>query len=214
MPDISLRALTRADFPLLREWLNEPHVRAWWRGPAPELADVEREYGPSVDGAEPTLCRVILAGGEPAGLIQGYRHDDYPDWDLAVGVPDALGVDYLIGPPDRRGRSVAPAAIAAFARELLALHPDLAVVVAVPQLANRASCRALEKAGFAFSRVTGLDTDDPSDIGPAAVYVYARPPADPSTPADASARADPTAPVGPTAPVDPTPPAGPGAPTP
>ena len=175
MPDVSLRALTRADFPLLREWLHEPHVREWWRGPAPELPDVEREYGPPVDGTEPSDCRLVLADGEPVGLIQGYRHADHPDWDEAVGIPDAVGVDYLIGPPGLRGRGIAPAAIAVFAAELLARHPDAAVVVAVPQQANRASCRALEKAGFTLARVATLASDDPSDSGPSALYTYARP---------------------------------------
>lgn len=175
MPPIELRPLSRADFPSLRQWLNEPHVREWWRGPILGPAEVEREYGPSVDGAEPTRCRVILADGEPVGLIQGYRHADHPEWDQAVGIPRAAGLDYLIGRPDRRGQGIAPAAIRAFADELLALHPDTALVVSVPQKANRASCRALEKAGFTFSHDADLDTDDPSDSDTSAIYTYARP---------------------------------------
>ncbi|SEF58923.1 aminoglycoside 6'-N-acetyltransferase [Actinacidiphila yanglinensis] len=173
MPVVSLRPLTRADFPLLREWLEQPHVRQWWREPEPTGAAVEAEYGPVVDGRDPTLCAVILADGQPVGLIQGYRHADSPDWDRAVGIPHAAGLDYLVGPPERRGQGIAPTAIAAFADLLLHSFPDVSVVVSAPQLANDASCRALQKAGFTHVRTTVLDSPDPSDAGPSALYTYA-----------------------------------------
>lgn len=177
-PETTLRALTRADFPMLRDWLAEPHVRAWWRDPVPDAEGIERDYGPSVDGTDPTRCWIILAGATPVGLIQGYRHADEPAWDRAVGVPDAAGLDYLIGPPGSLGRGIAPAAIRACAARLFGLHPEVATVVAVPQRANRASCRALEKAGFTLVREADLESDDPSDSGISAIYACARPAAD------------------------------------
>lgn len=174
-PEIALRALTRADFPMLREWLGEPHVRAWWREPVPDAEGMERGYGPAIDGTDPARCWIILADGAPVGFIQGYRHADEPAWDRAVGIPDAAGLDYLIGPPDRTGQGIAPAAIRACAARLLDLHPDVATVVGVPQRDNRASCRALEKAGFVLVREADLESDDPSDSGVSAIYAYARP---------------------------------------
>jgi hypothetical protein len=47
--------------------------------------------------------------------------------------------------------------------------------VTVPQAANYASRCALEKAGFALVGERKLDSDDPSDVGPSAVYALARP---------------------------------------
>ena len=40
---------------------------------------------------------------------------------------------------------------------------------------NPASRRALEKAGFQLREIRDLDSDDPSDAGPGAIYVKSRP---------------------------------------
>jgi aminoglycoside 6'-N-acetyltransferase len=55
------------------------------------------------------------------------------------------------------------------------LYPDVVTVVAVPQADNRASRRALEKAGFRLLGERDLDSDDPSDEGISALYARARP---------------------------------------
>ena len=49
-------------------------------------------------------------------------------------------------------------------------YPDVRCVVAAPQQENVASWRALEKAGFTRAWSGVLDSDDPSDDGPAFVY--------------------------------------------
>src|SRR5436309_11051192 len=43
-----------------------------------------------------------------------------------------------------------------------------------PQADNYASRRALEKAGFTLLEERQLDSDDPSDAGPSAIYTLAR----------------------------------------
>lgn len=171
---ISLRPVTREDFPLLHRWLVTPEVQAWWRSETRTLDDVEREYGPQADGTDPTRSFVIQAGDTPVGMIQCYRHADYPDWDHAVGVPSAAGIDYLIGQARHRGQGIGSAAIAAFTDLVLGLYPDVDVIVSVPQKDNRASCRALEKAGFALLCERELNTGDPSDADVSAIYRLAR----------------------------------------
>jgi aminoglycoside 6'-N-acetyltransferase len=52
---------------------------------------------------------------------------------------------------------------------------DIDVIVAAPQADNRASHRALEKAGFPLADERQLDSDDPSDAGPSAIYTLTRP---------------------------------------
>ncbi|MBA3659598.1 MAG: GNAT family N-acetyltransferase, partial [Gemmatimonadales bacterium] len=37
LPAIAFRSLTRADLPLLHEWLTRPHVAEWW-GTTPSRA--------------------------------------------------------------------------------------------------------------------------------------------------------------------------------
>jgi RimJ/RimL family protein N-acetyltransferase len=171
---ITFRPLTRADFPLLCRWLNAPHVRAWWRGEEPAPETVEREYGPQLDGADPSRCFVFHVRAVPVGMIQCYRHGDSPEWDRVIGIPGAAGIDYLIGEADRCGQGIGTAAISAFTSVVFDLYPEVSVIVSAPQRDNRASCRALEKAGFTLGYEGMLDSDDPSDSGVAAVYVLHR----------------------------------------
>jgi len=173
-PEITFRPVTRDDFALLHRWLVAPEVQAWWRGGTRTLEDVEQEYGPQADGADPTRSFIIQVGDMPVGMIQCYRHADYPVWDHAVGVASAAGIDYLIGQARHRGRGIGSAAIAAFTAMVFGLYPDVDVIVSVPQKDNRASCRALEKAGFGLLCERELNTGDPSDAGVSAVYLLAR----------------------------------------
>ncbi|WP_412539280.1 GNAT family N-acetyltransferase [Longispora sp. K20-0274] len=167
---VELRPLTRADFPALLRWLRADHVRAWWRDVPDSPAAVERKYGPRVDGAAPTRVFVMEDDGTPVGFLQCYRHADYPDEERAVGLPGAAGIDYLVGEPDRTGRGVGSAAIAAFVPVVLGLFPEVEQVVAVPVAANRASCRALERAGFTLVDVREVEPG----AGPGAIYARQR----------------------------------------
>lgn len=166
----------RADFPVLLRWLTAPHVAAWWREVPADLAALESEYGPAIDRTDPTEMFVIEAAGAPIGLIQRYRHADNPDWDRAVGVPMAAGIDYLIGETPYIGQGIGSSVIQLFAESVFDRYPEaeIAVVVAVPQRDNRASCRALEKAGFTALREAELDTGDPSDAGISVIYQKTR----------------------------------------
>jgi RimJ/RimL family protein N-acetyltransferase len=175
MVNVAIRPLSRDHFPLLRRWLAMPHVQAWWGSDPLTSADVERKYGPRADGTDPTRVFVIELADQPIGIIQCYRHADHADWDRAVGVPSAAGIDYLIGEAAHCGHGVGSAAIIGFAPQVFALYPDVAMIVAVPQAANDASRRALEKAGFSLLDERQLDSDDPSDAAPSAIYALARP---------------------------------------
>ncbi len=90
---------------------------------------------------------IVEIDSRPAGLAQHYRHDDYPEHDAAVGIPDAVGIDYLLG-EDFAGRGLAPPVLAALARFVLELTPDACCCVATPAQENRPSWVALDRAGF------------------------------------------------------------------
>ncbi|UNO43758.1 GNAT family N-acetyltransferase [Streptomyces sp. MST-110588] len=166
--------MARADFPALGGWLAAEHVRAWWRGVLPAPSGIDREFGPQADGTDPTRSFVLLLAGEPAGLFQCYRHADYPAWDSAVGVPGAAGLDYLIGEPGHCGQGIGTAAISAFTSVVFGLFPEVITLASVPQKENRASCRALEKAGFTLLGERDVVSDDPSDSGISSIYVLPR----------------------------------------
>ena len=93
----AFRRLERSDFPRLSEWLAAPHVARWWRH-GHDRAAVEADFGPMVDGEDPTEAFVIEEDGWPIGLIQRYRFDENEAWDRTVAVGTAprpaAGIDY------------------------------------------------------------------------------------------------------------------------
>ena len=171
---IELRPLQREDLALLRSWLDEPLVRRWWADDSSAEA-VEAQYGPSVDGTDPTRVWVVLEDDAPVGMVQGYRWDDEPGetaamasvWPVPAG---ALSVDYLLGSPAVRGRGIGPQLVRAAVAELRGLHPDARDVVVPVHAENRRSWRALEKAGFTRVARGELEPDHPADSRDHVVY--------------------------------------------
>lgn len=163
MATVDLRALTRADFGLLSTWLTEPEVVEWWHDdPAP--AALERQYGASIDGLDPTTVLVASHEGRPVGLVQWYRWADEPDYlqEVAgvVTVPaGAAGIDYLIGSPDSRGRGLGRAMITAVLARVAAA--GLMTVIVPVHVDNHASRAVLRRCGFVVVADAELDPDNP-----------------------------------------------------
>lgn len=177
--NITFRPLSVGDLPKLAVWLAAPHVEEWWPEPH-DPASVESRFLPVAQGLDTTEGFVILDDASPIGYIQRYRLADEPEWRravaVAIDVPDeAAGIDYLIGDPSAIGRGVGSQAITAFVVELWESLGDITVVVVAVQQLNLASWRALEKARFQRVWAGKLDTDDPSDQGPAFLYLRSRP---------------------------------------
>ncbi len=166
---IGFRPIGHDDLPLLAHWLSQDFVHVWWQE-AYDLPSVEAKYSPRVGGEADAEVFIIELDGRPVGLIQHYRMSDHPEWEAAVKVPGAAGIDYLLGEADVVGRQVGSTAIAQFVPLVFDAYPDLDMVVAAPQQANTASWRALEKAGFTRLWSGMLDSDEPEDEGPAHVY--------------------------------------------
>jgi aminoglycoside 6'-N-acetyltransferase len=200
-----LRPMTRDDFPALAAWLRAPHVEAWFpwlHGETPASEAVEAEYGPCIDGIDPTELFVIEVEGEPVGFIQRYRISDNPSWAAALSAAgagesaagesgagesaagesgavigdtsSAVGFDYAIGVLDATGRGVGSEAIRQLLVDTFNRYPDIDSVIVAMQQANRASWRALERVGFERRWAGLLDSPDPSDAGPSYIYVISR----------------------------------------
>jgi aminoglycoside 6'-N-acetyltransferase len=170
---ITLRPLDRQDFGQLVEWINMPHILRWWDGKV-DMESVVSKYEPRLRHDSATKVYVIQLNDRPIGIIQCYRHKDYPDWDRVVGIEQAAGIDYLIGESDCTGKGMGSAAIGAIKNIAFNIYPDVEVIVSVPQKDNRASWRALEKAGFERIEERKLESDCPSDSGLSYVYACAR----------------------------------------
>jgi aminoglycoside 6'-N-acetyltransferase len=164
---LDVRRLTAADFPLLSRWLAEPGVRRWWNHETSAEA-VERDFGPAARGEEPCEDLLVLVGGEPVGLVQRCRLDDYPeDRDQMAAhaevPPGTVMLDYLVGEPERRGRGLGSAMIRRSAADAWDAYPDAPAVMVAVVAANTASWRALEKAGFRRVGSGDLEPDNPAD---------------------------------------------------
>lgn len=179
-----LRPMSRDDFPALATWLRAPHVEAWFPWLHGEIGEraaseaVEAEYGPCIDGDDPTELFVIETDGEPVGFIQRYRISDNPAWAAALSpigdTSAAVGFDYAIGVLAATGRRVGSEAIRQLLVDTFGQYPDVDSVVVAMQQANRASWRVLERVGFERRWAGLLDSPDPSDAGPSYIYVVTR----------------------------------------
>jgi aminoglycoside 6'-N-acetyltransferase len=187
-PSVNLRPMARGDFPTLAAWLRAPHVEAWFpwlHGESAASEAVEAEYGPCIDGDDPTELFVIETDGEPVGFIQRYRIGANPEWAAALSVAGesgavvddpgaAVGFDYAIGVLEATGRGVGSEAIRQLLDDTFSRYPDVDRVIVAMQQANRASWRALEGVGFERQWAGLLDSPDPSDAGPSYIYVLNR----------------------------------------
>lgn len=173
-----LRSLERDDLPLLAEWLSRPHVEKWWRE-ACDMTAVEAAYGPMIDGDDPTQGFIAVNDGRPIGFLQRYLLADSPDWQqtvaVGVGVIPGLGIDYVIGEESLTGQGLGPQMISALVVDSWAAYPEIPAVVVDVLQDNRASWRALERAGFHRAWEGTLESDHPSDQGPGYLYLKTRP---------------------------------------
>lgn len=178
-PEFTWRRLTPADYPLLAKWLAEPHVRRWWNHEFTAEA-VARDFGPTWRSEEPNEDLLMFADGEPVGLVQRCRPADYPGYaeelaPLADVSPETVTLDYLIGDPARAGHGLGPRMLRAVIAATWIEHPRADRIVIPVSAANRASWRALEKAGMVRVAEGELPPDNPIDDGRHYVYAIARP---------------------------------------
>jgi aminoglycoside 6'-N-acetyltransferase len=154
---LSFRPLESKDYPLFARWLGESHVARWWQEPA-TAEHVEEKYGPS---DRKTSVYIVLGDAVPIGMIQSYRVEDYPEHAESVGAPGYIGVDLFIGDASLIGKGHGAQLLVDFVSQIIRTeYPDAHGVVADPNVANLASIRAFEKAGFMKGEVV------PGEDGP------------------------------------------------
>ncbi|MFD9949448.1 GNAT family N-acetyltransferase [Nonomuraea sp. NPDC059023] len=175
---ITWRRLAEDDFPLVKQWLERPHVARWWNHETSAEA-VARDFGPAARGEEPSEDLLVFLDGRPLGLVQRSRYADYPEYaeELApiLDVPGgAVSIDYLIGDEEQVGKGLGPSMIRAIVESTWA-DPDATCVIVPVSKANRASWRALEKAGLRRVAEGELEPDNPVDDRDHVIYRLDRP---------------------------------------
>ena len=176
---ISWRSLVPADFGLLGGWLAEPHVARWWNHETDDEA-VERDFGPAARGEEPSEDLLVHVDDQPVALVQRCVLSDYAeDFEPLAAIVDvpagALTVDYLIGDPALTGTGLGPRIIAAVVEQSWEAYPEAPAIIVGVVAANRASWRALEKAGAQRVGVGEMQPDNPIDGPEHYIYRFDRP---------------------------------------
>ena len=142
--------LAVTDLPLVKRWLETPHVSEWWHDPAEQFDLV------SGDLDDPDMAQfIVTTDARSFAYLQCY---DISAWDSGFGPQPAgtRGLDQFIGEPDLLNRGHGSAFIRDFAERLLA--DGTPRVVTDPDPDNARAIRAYEKAGFSRDRL--VDTPD------------------------------------------------------
>jgi RimJ/RimL family protein N-acetyltransferase len=143
------RPVTHGDLPLIRRWLERPHMREWWGEPETELGYIRD----MIEGRDTTRPFTFSSGGEPLGYIQywfiGHHQNqtwiaDYP-W-LAELPSDAVGVDLSIGEPGQLSKGIGSQALRQFSERLVGEGHRTIVIDPDPE--NGRAVRAYQKAGY------------------------------------------------------------------
>lgn len=153
-PDYGFPRVGYSDLPLLRAWLDQPHVRQWWTGGEDEIAHIAARIG-----GDETDMRLVTLDGTPFAYVQDYAVDPagMPYYaDLPAG---SRGMDTFLGDPAFLRQGHGRGYLAARAAELLAGAP---VVAADPSPDNIRAVRTWRAAGFSGSRVVTGDDGQPA----------------------------------------------------
>lgn len=137
----SFRPLTRADYPLIRDWLNQPHIGGWWGEAAVEIALMEEDL---VNG--PTDMRIVELDGHPFAFVQDYPAHHWPAPQYAGQPAEARAIDTFLGDPAYLGQGHVQGYLRQRAEELLARGAR--AVLVDPDPSNARAVAAYRGAGF------------------------------------------------------------------
>lgn len=152
----------RAEYELMVEWRNRPHVRRWWDpdDPPATLEATLTEFRPDTLPGSPGIACIVEVSGKPVGFIQFYRWADYADEAEIVGIPfdeDTFGLDVFIGEGDLVGRGIGTRLVRLLSDYLIE-EKGASSVVLTTDLLNSRAIRCYENAGFDKVKEV-LDTD-------------------------------------------------------
>ncbi|MFI6157463.1 GNAT family N-acetyltransferase [Kitasatospora sp. NPDC051170] len=140
------------DTGLIAGWMNDPEVDEFWKlaGP-PSRTEAHLRAQLDGDGGSVPSHSVPCLGlldGEPMSYWEVYRADLDPLARHYPARPYDTGVHLLLGPATARGRGLGAVLLAALSSLILRQVDACERVVAEPDLRNRRSIRAFERAGF------------------------------------------------------------------
>ena len=146
---IAYRPLAKTDLPLMADWLNRPHLRAFYQREPISLAAVAAKYGPRIRCEVPTHSWLAIFDGAPFGYLQCYRVADWADWQATIGVDHGVSIDLFIGEPDLIGQGVGRRMLSGYVEQVaFPLHAEERLCWIGHELENRAARNCSAAAGF------------------------------------------------------------------
>ncbi len=165
---ITFIPLAESHFPLLLQWLETAHVKAWWDPDIQwRLGSIQEKYSSYVKGhkldngvSKPIKACIICDAGKPIGYIQIYNAYDFPALVRGLsGLPKKLGAfDILIGDKEYLGQNIGSKTITKFFNQYAHQYSHMFVD---PDPRNTAAIKCYEKAGF--KRL--FEQQDPTEVG-------------------------------------------------
>ena len=146
--------LTRDDYPLMRGWLAQPHVRAWWGDPDQEIALIDEDIDTG-----PTDMRLVALAGQPFAYVQDYPAHHWPMPHYAGFPAGTRAVDTFLGDPAFLGQGHAGRYLRQRCGELL--DGGATAVVIDPDPDNERAVRAYRRAGFVPRGIAPSEDGDP-----------------------------------------------------
>ena len=137
----TFRSATRADLPMLREWLKTPDVVRWWGDPTEQYTLLEEDLD------EPGMTMLIVSlGGTPFAYAQHYAVHRWPQPHFEHLPAGARAIDAFVGVPAMLGKGHGSAFLRLLATKLItAGAPTVAID---PDIANARAQAAYARAGF------------------------------------------------------------------
>ena len=154
--DYGFRKMTRADYPLFRDWLVHPHIDGWWGEPDEELRLIEDE----IDGTEVDM-RIVTLQDHPFAFEQDYNAHAFGAPQYADQAPKARALDMFLGDPACLGRGHASGFLRARVNQLLQDYP---CVLVDPDPTNTRAIATYTRAGFVPLLVRPCEDGDPVQV--------------------------------------------------
>ncbi len=160
---IGFRPLSRADFSAMLRWLSDPDVSGWYGEGELSPENLERQYGPGIDGTDPVDQYIIRIEGRDAGYIQAYVIDDEPEYARQIAVePGAVGIDLFIGDPAIRRRGWGVPVLRAFVERIVFGTMRAPVAIIAPDPDNARAIHVYAKAGFRWRKTVPIVDEESS----------------------------------------------------
>ncbi len=162
--DITFKPLQTDHLPLLFQWLEKPHVKAWWDPDVQWTMElIHEKFGTYVDGynledgvKKPLQAFIVEIDHRPVAYIHLYNPRDYPRED---GIPEnelpdrSTGLDIFVGDEAFVGKGNGTSILKEFLTQHVA--PSHEACFVDPDKNNLQAIRAYEKAGFQVLQEAG-----------------------------------------------------------